>query len=92
MPAAIMTTNSMDLRAKLSSSGRFLTAIPQSVLRYGDDRGALQKLPVDVFVAAMAGRDPHSEESQLEPRRGPFRAQGRQGQSENEKALNSSDD
>lgn len=50
MPAAIMLTHSMDLRAKLSSRGRFVTAVPQSVLRYGDDRGALQELPVDVSL------------------------------------------
>jgi DNA-binding transcriptional LysR family regulator len=50
MPAAIMMTHSMDLRAKLSSRGRFVTAVPQSVLRYGDDRDALQELPVDVSL------------------------------------------
>jgi DNA-binding transcriptional LysR family regulator len=50
MPAAVMLTHSMDLRAKLSSRGRFVTAVPQSVLRHGDDRGALQQLPVDVSL------------------------------------------
>jgi DNA-binding transcriptional LysR family regulator len=50
MPAAIMLTHSMDLRAKLSSRGRCVTAVPQSVLHYGDDRRALQELPVDVSL------------------------------------------
>jgi DNA-binding transcriptional LysR family regulator len=50
IPAAIVLTHSMDLRAKLSSRGRFVTAVPQSVLRYGDDRSALRQLPVDVSL------------------------------------------
>ena len=48
MPTATLVTYSMDLRAKLSAGGRFVTVVPKSVLRHGDDRHALKELPVDM--------------------------------------------
>src|SRR5215813_2421765 len=49
VPATRLVTYSMDLRAKLIASGRFVTVIPKSVLQL--DRGrppALKMLPVDM--------------------------------------------
>jgi DNA-binding transcriptional LysR family regulator len=40
LPAATLVTYSMDLRARLSAGGRFVTVVPKSVLRHGDDRHA----------------------------------------------------
>jgi DNA-binding transcriptional LysR family regulator len=48
MPTATLVTYSMDLRAKLSARGRFVTVVPKSVLRHGDDRHALKELPIDI--------------------------------------------
>jgi DNA-binding transcriptional LysR family regulator len=48
MPTATLVTYSMDLRAKLSARGRFITVLPKSVLRHGDDRHALKELAVDI--------------------------------------------
>ena len=48
MPTATLVTYSMDLRAKLSARGRFVTVVPKSVLRHGDDRHALKELTVDM--------------------------------------------
>jgi DNA-binding transcriptional LysR family regulator len=50
MPTATLVTYSMDLRAKLSARGRFITALPKSVLRDGDDRHALNELAVDIPI------------------------------------------
>lgn len=50
MPTAVLVSHSMDLRAKLSARGRFVTVIPQSMLRSGNDGRALKKLPVDIPV------------------------------------------
>ena len=50
MPTATLVTYSMDLRAKLSARGRFITALPKSVLRDGDDRNALKELAVDIPI------------------------------------------
>jgi DNA-binding transcriptional LysR family regulator len=47
-PRASHVTYSMDLRAKLASRGRFVTAVPRSVLRFDDDRPTLKMLPVDL--------------------------------------------
>ena len=48
MPKATLVTYSMDLRAKLSARGRFITVVPKSVLRHGDDRHASKELAVDI--------------------------------------------
>jgi DNA-binding transcriptional LysR family regulator len=48
MPTATLVTYSMDLRAKLAAGGRFVTVVPKSVLRHGDDRHALKELPIDM--------------------------------------------
>jgi DNA-binding transcriptional LysR family regulator len=48
MPTATLMTYSMDLRVKSSARGRFITVVPKSVLRHGDDRHALRELPVAI--------------------------------------------
>ena len=48
MPTATLVTYSMDLRAKSAARGRFITVVPRSVLRHGDDRHALKELAVDL--------------------------------------------
>jgi DNA-binding transcriptional LysR family regulator len=48
MPAATLMTYSMDLRANLSARGRFITVVPKSALRHGDDQHALKELAVDI--------------------------------------------
>jgi DNA-binding transcriptional LysR family regulator len=47
-PRTSLVTYAMDLRAKLSSRGRFITAVPRSVLRLAPDRSTLRMLPVDM--------------------------------------------
>jgi DNA-binding transcriptional LysR family regulator len=48
MPTASLLTYSMDIRAKLSAHGRFITVVPSSVLRLDSDRHPLKMLPVDM--------------------------------------------
>ena len=48
MPTATLVTYSMDLRVKSSARGRFITVVPKSVLRHGDDRHELKELAVDM--------------------------------------------
>jgi len=50
VPTATLATYSMGLRAKLSARGRFITFIPKSLLRYGDDGRALKQLAIDVPI------------------------------------------
>ncbi len=50
MPAATLVSYSMDLRVKSSARGRFITVVPSSVLRHGDDRQRLRKLAVDIPI------------------------------------------
>jgi DNA-binding transcriptional LysR family regulator len=50
MPTATLVTYSMDLRVKSSARGRFITVVPKSVLRHGDDRHALKELAVDIPI------------------------------------------
>jgi DNA-binding transcriptional LysR family regulator len=50
MPMAILVTLSMDLRAKLSARGQFITVVPKSVLHHGDDRHRLEELPVNIAM------------------------------------------
>jgi DNA-binding transcriptional LysR family regulator len=52
MPTATLVTHSMDLRAKLSARGRFVTVVPKSMLRSSDGKQALKELPVDVPMPA----------------------------------------
>jgi len=47
-PATRLATYSMDLRAKLVASGRFVTVVPKSVLQLDEGRTALKILPVDM--------------------------------------------
>jgi len=47
-PKASLVTYSMDLRAKLPARGRFVTAVPKSLLRVHGDRQALKILPVNL--------------------------------------------
>jgi DNA-binding transcriptional LysR family regulator len=47
-PKASLVTYSMDLRARLPAHGRFVTAIPKSLLRVHGDRHALKILPVEL--------------------------------------------
>jgi DNA-binding transcriptional LysR family regulator len=49
VPTTSLETNSMDLRAKLIASGRFVTLLPKSVLRGGDGH-QFKMLPVDIPV------------------------------------------
>ena len=41
-------TNSVHLRAKLASRGRFITVVPKSLVRRGNEDYRLKILPVDV--------------------------------------------
>jgi len=51
MPTATLVTYSIDLRAKLSARGRFITIIPRSVLGDADEpRRVLKELPVKLPV------------------------------------------
>jgi DNA-binding transcriptional LysR family regulator len=50
MPTARLVSYSMDLRVKSAARGRFITVVPRSVLRHGDDRHALKELAVDIPV------------------------------------------
>src|SRR4029078_8847202 len=54
MPTATLVTYARGLRAKLSAGGRFITAMPKSVLRHGDDRHALKELAVDIPIRPWA--------------------------------------
>src|SRR5258707_1187057 len=45
-PRLGVTTYSMQLRLQLLASGRYLTAFPESLLRYNADRWAIKALPV----------------------------------------------
>jgi DNA-binding transcriptional LysR family regulator len=48
VPTATLLTYSMDLRAKLLASGRFITVVPESVIRHGGEGNPLKTLPVDM--------------------------------------------
>ena len=48
MPAPTLVTYSTGLRAKLSARSRFITVVPKSLLRHGDDRHTLKELAVDM--------------------------------------------
>jgi len=48
MPTPTLVTYSMDLRVKSSARGRFITVVPKSLLRHGDDRHELKELAVDM--------------------------------------------
>jgi DNA-binding transcriptional LysR family regulator len=48
LPAASLVTTSIDLRARMSTHGRYITAVPKSVLRHGDEGHQLKVLPVDM--------------------------------------------
>jgi DNA-binding transcriptional LysR family regulator len=48
VPATRLVTYSVDLRAKLVASGRFVAVLPKSVLQLDDGRPALKMLPVDM--------------------------------------------
>jgi DNA-binding transcriptional LysR family regulator len=50
MPTATLETYSMELRARLSALGRFVTVVPKSVLRHGGDEQALRELPIDIPI------------------------------------------
>src|SRR5262249_25285858 len=48
IPKASLVTYSMDLRAKLPASSRFITVVPRSVLRLEGGRSTLKMLPVEM--------------------------------------------
>src|SRR5262249_6595207 len=48
MPRGTLVTYSMELRAELSSRGRFITVLPKSLLRQDNGRRALKQLAVDI--------------------------------------------
>src|SRR5215470_10032134 len=50
MPTTSLLTYSMDIRAKLSAHGRFITVVPSSVLRLDSDRHPLKMLPVHMPI------------------------------------------
>lgn len=54
-PRISAVTESMNLRAALLASGNYITAIPNSLLRYSADRLALRILPVNVGVKFPVG-------------------------------------
>jgi DNA-binding transcriptional LysR family regulator len=45
-PKASLVSNTMGLRTKLLANRNFITVVWKSVLRHGDDRNAMQELPV----------------------------------------------
>jgi DNA-binding transcriptional LysR family regulator len=49
VPKASLVTYSMDFRTKLLAAGRFITVIPESLLRNGEGR-QLKSLPVDLPI------------------------------------------
>jgi DNA-binding transcriptional LysR family regulator len=50
VPAASLLTHSIDLRAKMLAKGRFITAVPRSVVQLDADRHPLKILPIDLPV------------------------------------------
>ena len=46
VPKASLVSNTMGLRTKLLTGGKFITVVWKSVLRHGDDRSAMKELPV----------------------------------------------
>jgi DNA-binding transcriptional LysR family regulator len=48
LPAAGLVTSSIDLRARMSARGGYITVVPRSVLRHGDEGHRLKVLPVDL--------------------------------------------
>jgi DNA-binding transcriptional LysR family regulator len=48
MPTATLVTYSIDLRAKLSARGRFITVVPESILRDADEAHPLKELRVNL--------------------------------------------
>jgi DNA-binding transcriptional LysR family regulator len=48
MPTATLVTYSMDIRAKLSARGRFITVVPKSVIRHAEEPPTLKELPVNL--------------------------------------------
>ena len=48
MPTATLVTYSIDLRAKLSARGRFITVVPKSMLRDADEAHPLKELRVNL--------------------------------------------
>jgi DNA-binding transcriptional LysR family regulator len=62
MPTATLVTYSIDLRARLSARGQFITVVPKSVLRNTDELHTLKELPVNLpkrpwFVAILTLRN-----------------------------------
>jgi DNA-binding transcriptional LysR family regulator len=47
-PKASLVSNTMGLRTKLLANGNFITVVWKSALRHGDDRNAMQELPVSI--------------------------------------------
>lgn len=47
-PAARVLTGSLNLRRSLLQSGRFVTVMPHSLLRFGPDRSWIKVLPIDL--------------------------------------------
>jgi DNA-binding transcriptional LysR family regulator len=45
-PRVVVLSNSLNLRYGLLASGRFLTMFPNSLLRYGPQRGSIRVLPI----------------------------------------------
>jgi DNA-binding transcriptional LysR family regulator len=52
VPRNSVTSNSIHLRMQLLATGRFLSLLPESVLRYNAGRGPLKALPVDLKIDA----------------------------------------
>jgi len=50
MPTNCVTSNSIHLRMHLLASGRFVTLLPESVLRYNAKRWSLKALPIDLDI------------------------------------------
>ena len=68
MPKARLLTYSMDLRAKLSAGGRFITVVPKSMRRLEGDQHSLKMLPVDLPARAWPIAILDVDQSDLEPR------------------------
>ena len=50
MPTNCVTSNSIHLRMHLLASGRFVTLLPESVLRYNAERWSLKALPITLDI------------------------------------------
>ena len=54
-PRANVTCFSMHVRMHLLATGRFLTIVPESMLRYNEQRWSIARLPIKLRIAPRRG-------------------------------------